>query len=348
MKLGISIAYWPLTLDTDAQRRSLLAAEELGFDSVWSGEAYWSDGVSPLAWATAQTERIGIGSAIFQIPGRTPAATAMAAATLDRLSGGRFTLGLGVSGPAVSEGWHGVRFDRQLARTRDYVAVVRNALARERLAYEGDTYTLPLPGGPGKPLKLGLAPVQERVPILLAALGPKNTALTGEIADGWLPIFYAPEFAAELRAPLDEGIAKAGREAAEVAIYPQINAFIADDVDAARDKMRETLALYVGGMGPRENNFYAKLVGRYGFSAEAERVQDHFLAGEKEAAEAALPDELIDMVCLCGPEELVAERLRAFEATDPHTLILLPTATDADGMVEQLTRIAAARRLTRE
>src|SRR4051794_29193071 len=211
MKLGLNLAYWGLGITSADQLDMVKEAEAAGFDSVWAAEAYGSDAATVLAWLAAHTERIRVGSAIFQMPARSPGMTAMTAATLDQLSGGRFRLGLGPSGPQVAEGWHGQRFARQLQRTREYVEVVRKALARERLEYHGETIELPLPDGPGKALKLMIAPVQERIPIYLAAIGPKNIALTGEIADGWLPIFLAPEHVAEFRPLLEEGAARAGR-----------------------------------------------------------------------------------------------------------------------------------------
>src|SRR5919204_4186640 len=211
MKLGVHVGYWGLGLTAEEQLGIVQEAERLGYDSVWTAEAYGSDAATILAWLAAGTERIKLGSAIFQMPGRSAAMTAMTAATIDQLSGGRFKLGIGSSGPQVSEGWHGVRFGRQLQRTREYVAVVRKALARERVEYHGETIELPLPDGPGKPLKLTIAPVQERIPIYLAAIGPNNTALAGEVADGWMPTLLSPEHLPMLRASLEEGAARAGR-----------------------------------------------------------------------------------------------------------------------------------------
>src|ERR687889_1152760 len=199
MRLGLHVGYWGLGLTADQQLSLVREAESLGFDSVWAAEAYGSDTATVLAWLASQTEKIRIGSAIFQIPGRTPALTAMTAATLDHLSDGRMILGIGTSGPQVAEGWHGQRFAKPLERTREYVAILRKALARERVEFEGKQYELPLPDGPGKALKLMIAPVQERIPIFLAAIGPKNTALAGEIADGWIPFIFSAEHAQDLR-----------------------------------------------------------------------------------------------------------------------------------------------------
>ncbi|HEV7364135.1 MAG TPA: LLM class F420-dependent oxidoreductase, partial [Solirubrobacteraceae bacterium] len=301
MKLGLNVAYWGLGLSADEQRELVREAERLGYDSVWAAEAYGSDAATVLAWLAGQTEKINLGSAIFQIPGRSPAMTAMTAATLDQISGGRFRLGLGPSGPQVSEGWHGVRFGRQLQRTREYVEVVRQALARERVEYHGETIELPLPDGPGKALKLTIAPEQERIPVYIAAIGPKNVTLVGEIADGWLPVFFSPEHVSEFRPLLEEGAAKSGRSIDNgFDISPTVNVLISDDRDAARDAMRPVLALYVGGMGSREKNFYNQLVRRYGFEDAAQEVQDLYLDGKKDEAAAALPGELIDAVSLAG------------------------------------------------
>src|SRR5881275_3351523 len=280
MKLGVHVGYWGLGLTSQDQIEIVQEAERLGYDSVWTAEAYGSDAATILGWIAAQTSKIKIGSAIFQMPARSAAMTAMTAATLDQLSGGRMLLGIGSSGPQVAEGWHGQRFGRQLQRTREYVSVVRKALARERLEYEGETIVLPLPDGPGKPLKLMISPVQERIPIYLAAIGPKNTALAGEIADGWIPTFFSPEFVSDFRSLLEEGATRAGRSLNGFDIAPTVNAYISDDRELARNIMRPLLALYIGGMGSRRQNFYNRLVQRYGFEAEAEKIQDLYLEGK--------------------------------------------------------------------
>jgi F420-dependent oxidoreductase-like protein len=274
------------------------------------------------------------------MPGRSPAMTAMTAATIDELSGGRMLLGIGSSGPQVAEGWHGQRFGRQLQRTREYVAVVRKALSRERLEFKGETLELPLPDGPGKALKLTIAPRQDRIPIYLAAIGPKNTALAGEIADGWIPTFFSPEHVADFRALLKEGADRAGRSLEGFDIAPTVQTYISDNRAAARDLMRPVLALYIGGMGSRKQNFYNALVQRYGFEAAAGEVQDLYLAGKKTEAGAALPDELIDMVCLCGPRDVVRERLAAYRDAGVGTLMVAPMAFDRPGRVEQLRAVA--------
>src|SRR5688572_18748283 len=276
------------------------------------------------------------------MPGRSAAMTAMTAATLDQLSGGRMILGIGSSGPQVAEGWHGQRFGRQLQRTREYVEVVRKALARERLEYHGETLELPLPDGPGKALKLTIAPVQERIPVFLAAIGPKNTTLAAEIADGWIPTLFSPEHVAEFRPLLEEGFARAGggKGFGDFEIAPSVNVFITDDVEAAHDAMRPFIALYVGGMGSRKQNFYNALVQRYGFEDAAREVQDLYLEGKKEEAAAALPGELIDAVTLCGPLDRARERFQVYRDAGVGTVIVSPMAWTFEDRMTQLRHVA--------
>ena len=343
MRLGLHVGYWGLGLTSEQQLQLVREAESLGFDSVWAAEAYGSDTATVLAWLAAQTEKIRIGSAIFQIPGRTPAMTAMTAATLDNISDGRMILGIGTSGPQVAEGWHGQKFAKPLERTREYVAILRKALARERVEFEGNQYVLPLPDGQGKALKLMIAPVQERMPIYIAAIGPKNTQLTGEIADGWIPTFFSPEHVGEMRKLLEEGAARAGngkRIDDSFDIAPTVNLCVDDDVERARDAMRPVLALYVGGMGSRTQNFYNALVQRYGFEDAAREVQDLYLDGKKEEAAAALPGELIDKVSLCGPPERIKERLEHYREAGVGTLMVTPMAWTAEGRSEMLRTVA--------
>jgi F420-dependent oxidoreductase-like protein len=340
VKLGGSVGYWGLGLTPADQLDIAQTAESLGYDSVWTAEAYGSDAATVLAWLAARTSRIKLGSGIFQIPGRSAAMTAMTAATIDNLSGGRMLLGLGTSGPQVSEGFHGVRFARQLQRTREYVAVLRLALARQKIEYHGETLELPLPDGPGKALKLTIRPVQEHIPIFLAVLGPKNVALAGEIADGWLPVFFSPEHTQSLRGPLEEGAARAGRSLDGFRICPSVNVMISDDIESARNAMRPIIALYVGGMGSREQNFYNRLVSTYGFEAAAARVQELYLAGQKTEAMFALPDELIDLVSIVGPKDRVKAKLRDFRDAGVDTLILWPVMPDQEVRKEQLRLIA--------
>ena len=340
MKLGVHIGYWGLGLSSQDQLEIVQEAEKLGYDSVWTAEAYGSDSATVLAWLSGQTSKIRLGSGIFQMPGRSPAMTAMTAATIDQLSGGRMILGIGSSGPQVAEGWHGQRFAKQLQRTREYVAVVRMALARERLEFHGETLELPLPDGPGKALKLTIAPVQEHIPVYLAAIGPKNTALAGEIADGWIPTLFSPEHVSELRPLLQEGADRVGRSLDNFDIAPTVNVFVTDDLKAARDAMRPFIALYVGGMGSRKQNFYNNLVCRYGFESDAKVIQDLYLEGKREEAMAAIPDALIDMVSLCGPKDVVRERLAIYRDAGVGTLGITPIAFTKDDRLEQLRLVA--------
>jgi F420-dependent oxidoreductase-like protein len=342
VRLGLAIGYWGLGMSGDEQLGLVREAESLGFDSVWAAEAYGSDAATVLGWLAGQTERIKLGSAIFQMPARSPAMTAMTAATLDNISNGRVLLGIGPSGPQVAEGWHGQRFGRQLQRTREYVAIVRKALARERLEFDGEIYTLPLPDGPGKALKLTIAPVQERIPIYLAAIGPKNTQLAGEIADGWMPLFFSPEHVGQFRELLEEGAARSGRtlDADSFDIAPSVTVALDDDIDRARDSVRHFIALYVGGMGSREKNFYNALVRRYGFEDSAEEVQELYLAGKKDDAAAALPAELIDTITLVGPKERIAERLDAYRDAGVGTLVASPVAFTAEERSRMLRTFA--------
>jgi F420-dependent oxidoreductase-like protein len=340
VRLGLMLGYFGLGTTAEEQLALVQEAERLGYDSAWAAEAYGSDAATILAWLAAQTSSIGLGSAIFQIPARSPAMTAMTAATLDQLSAGRFRLGLGLSGPQVAEGWHGQRYDRPLARTRDYLSVVRMALERKRVAYQGETMELPLPDGPGKALKLTIAPVQSRLPIYLGAMGPRNLALAGELADGWLGFMYAPEHAAGFRGYLEQGAARAGRDLDGFDVAPTVQVHVRDDVEAARDAMRPMLALYVGGMGSRERNFYNDQARRYGFERQAAEVQEHYLAGRVEAAVAALPAELIDLVTLCGPAGRVRERLAAYRESGVGTLLAAPTAWTHEERLAQLRQLA--------
>jgi F420-dependent oxidoreductase-like protein len=342
MKLGVHVGYWGLGLSADDQLALVQEAERLGYDSVWTAEAYGSDAATILGWLAQATSKIRLGSAIFQMPGRSAAMTAMTAATLDQLSGGRMILGIGSSGPQVAEGWHGQRFGRQLQRTREYVEVVRMALSRQKLQYSGETLELPLPDGPGKALKLTIAPVQERIPVFLAAIGPKNTTLAAEIADGWIPTLFSPEHVAEFRPLLEEGFARAGNGKGfdDFEIAPTVNVFVTDDVAAARDAMRPYVALYVGGMGSRDKNFYNALVQRYGFEDAAREVQDLYLEGKRDEAAAALPEELIDTVSLCGPPDVVRERLAVFRDAGVGTLMVSPMAWTFEERLRQLQLVA--------
>jgi F420-dependent oxidoreductase-like protein len=292
-------------------------AERLGYDSAWAAEAWGTDAVTVLAWLAATTTTIKVGSAIMQIPARTPANTAMTAATLDLLSGGRFLLGLGTSGPQVVEGWHGRPWGKPLTRTREYVEIVRAILRREALEYHGAEYDVPYAGddatGLGKPLKLLARPLRAEIPIYLAALSPKNVRLAFELADGWLPIFFSPERARS-------AFQYEPREGFDIA--PTVNVLLSDDLDAARDALRPLLALYIGGMGARGANFYNTLFRRYGYETEAECIQELYLDGKQREAIAAVPDALVDDVALVGPRERIAERLNAWRESGATTLLV--------------------------
>ena len=324
MRLGLNLGYWGA--GNDASNLALAKqADELGYAVVWAAEAYGSDAPTVLSWIAAQTSRIDVGSAVLQIPARTPAMTAMTAATLDTLSGGRFRLGLGVSGPQVSEGWHGVRFTKPLGRTREYVEIVRAALRRERLKFEGEHFTLPLPEGPGKALTLTVHPVRETIPLYLAAIGPKNLALTGEIADGWLPVFFSPEHAEEQLGQIRAGAEQAGRSLDGFDVVPTVPLVVGEDWRACADAVRGYAALYIGGMGSREKNFYNALACRMGFEAQAAKVQETYLAKDYAGAMAAVPLEFIDATSLLGPKERIAERMTEFAKAGVTTLTVAPT-----------------------
>jgi len=340
MRLGVNIGY--VTGPVDEHVQLAVAAERLGYDIAWAAEAYGSDAPTLLSYIAAKTERIGVGSAIMQIPARTPAMTAMTAATLDLLSHGRFRLGLGVSGPQVSEGWHGVRFDKPLGRTREYVDVVRMALARHLVTYDGAHLTLPLPDGPGKALKLMIRPERERVPVYLAAVGPKNLELTGEIADGWLAIFFAPEHADVSLDPLRAGLDLAGRDVDAVDVCATVPVVVGDDVDACAEPLRGYTALYVGGMGSRKQNFYNALTRRMGFEAAAQEIQDRYLDKQHREAMAAVPFELVDRTCLIGPPARIAHRLHAYAEAGVTTLAVTAAAATHEERVVTLRTVADA------
>ncbi|MGH8908423.1 MAG: LLM class F420-dependent oxidoreductase [Egibacteraceae bacterium] len=325
MRIGLGIGFAGGVMDSVLPL--VEHADRIGVDSVWAAEAYGSDAVTVLAYLAARTQRIKLGASILQIPARTPANTAMTAMTLDALSGGRVLLGLGMSGPQVIEGWHGVPYGKPIGRTREFVEIVRMAVAREApLEHEGQHYQIPYKGpdatGLGIPLKSMLHPVRTRIPIYLAALGPRNVALTGEIADGWLPVFYSPERESILVEPLDEGRARAGRDPADIDVAAIVSVARGDDLDACRDELRPNLALYIGAMGARGCNFYFDLMCRYGFEEAAHRIQDAYLDGRTREAIQAVPDALVDELTLAGPLERIIDRLDAWKASRVTTLIL--------------------------
>ena len=347
MRLGVNLGYFGMGMGDDAVPVAL-EAERLGYDVAWVAEAYGSDAATVLAYLAARTQRLGLGSAVFQIPARTPAMTAMTTATLDHLSGGRFHLGLGVSGPQVSEGWHGVRFTAPLGRTREYVDIVRAALRRETVRYAGRHYTLPLPDGPGKALKLTMHPDREDVPVYLAAVGPKNLELAGEIADGWLGIFFSPEHAASSLDPIRAGRRAAGKGSETdpldgFDVVPAVPVCATDDVELARAALAPYTALYIGGMGSREQNFYTALARRMGFDEDATRIQDLYLDGRHRDAADAVPFELIDATALVGGPERLVERMRRYRDAGVTTLSVTPMAPTTQLRGATLAAVAAAR-----
>lgn len=324
LRLGLNCGYWgAMPVDYVALAQE---ADRLGYHSLWTAEAYGSDAVSPLVWLAAKTERIKVGTAILQMTARVPAVTAMTAATIDLLTGGRMLLGIGASGPQVVEGWHGVPYGKPVTRAREYVEILRKVWRREEpLQFHGEHYDIPVTGGSGlgKPLKLIIHPQRPTIPIYLAAIGPKNVALAAEVADGWLPILLSPERMSIYREWLDEGFTRAGatRNPADFDIAATVQVVIGDDVENCRNLVKPFIALYVGGMGARDKNFYFNLACRYGYEEAANRIQDLYLSGRKGEACQAVPDEFVDEVALCGPRERVAERLAAWKGSGIGTLI---------------------------
>ncbi|NYI78279.1 LLM class F420-dependent oxidoreductase [Nocardioides panzhihuensis] len=326
MKLGWHLGYWGATPPHDIPA-TLAAVEAMGYDSAWTSEAYGSDALTPLAWFGSVTTRLRLGTSIAQLSARTPTATAMAAMTLDHLSEGRFALGLGVSGPQIVEGWYGAPFPRPLARTREYVDVVRQTLAREDpVASAGPHYPLPHPGGTGlgKPLRLITHPRKPGPPILLAAEGPRNVELAAEIADGWLPILFSPTQVDDALDQLRRGWSRPGarRKPEDFEILPMVSVAIDDDVEAAADRLRPAIALYVGGMGAKSANFHFEKFCRLGYEREATRIQDLFLAGSKGEAVAAVTTAMVEEMCLVGPKEKIRDDLAAWQESPATTLLV--------------------------
>jgi len=326
VRLGLTVGYsgrgmgMPLDL--------ILEAERLGFDSVWTAEAYGSDAVTPLAWIGAQTTRVRLGTAIMQIPARTPAMCAMTAMTLDALSGGRFILGLGPSGPQVVEGWHGVRYGKPLARTREYIQIIRAILAREKpVEFHGEEYDLPYTGpgatGLGKPLK-SILHGRANLPIYTAAISPSGVKTAAEVADGFFPIWMSPEKWSVFAPHVEEGFKKAGggKSLANFDVAPFVTCIVGDDLEKCRSAVKPMLALYIGGMGARGKNFYNDYAKRLGYEEAAVRIQDAFLAGDRGAAMAAVPDALVDEVALIGPRERIRDRIAAWKASPVGTMCL--------------------------
>lgn len=347
MRLGLFLAYWPWFTPQEQVDLAVLG-DELGLDSVWISEAWGQDAVSVLGMLAGKTERIALGSGLMQIPARQPAATAMAAASLDVLSGGRFRLGLGTSGPQVSEGWYGVPFGRPLTRTREYVEIVRQVLARRTLTYEGATVTLPLPAdapgatGLGRPLKLLAKPVQQRIPVYLGAIGPKSVQQTGAIADGWLPFLLNPEQPELLLDPLNAGLAEAGRERAAIDVAPVVPVAVADTLEEARNQVRPWLAFYLGAMGAKDKNFYVELADRYGHGESARLCQEKFLDGDRLGAALALTDELIDSGTIATTPDQLPARVARYAAIGSDTLVIVPAGDDKAGVVRAAADAVAA------
>ncbi len=326
MKLALGLGYWGSGLPKGMPEQ-VAAAEDLGFDSMWTAEAYGSDALTPLAWWGAATERIGLGTSICQISARTPTAMAMAALTMDHLSGGRFRLGLGASGPQVVEGWYGQPYPKPLARTREYVEIIRKVLARDLpVDHYGEHYHLPYKGGAdlGKALKSTVHPLREDIPIYLGAEGPKNVAMTAEIADGWLPLFFSPSDNDFYKSNMEEGFAREGARrtmddfdvAAVVPVVP------GDDVEKAADGVRPMLALYAGGMGAKEANFHLNVFTRMGYEAECQKIQELYLAGNRKDAIAAVPTKMVEDVALVGPPEKIRDELAKWDESVVNTLVI--------------------------
>jgi F420-dependent oxidoreductase-like protein len=347
LKLGLNLGYWGIGPQTDEAIDVVLAAERAGYDSVWAAESYGSDAVSVLAYLAAKTETIQLGAAIFQVPARAPAAAAMAGATIDALSGGRFIFGFGPSGPQVSEGWYGVPYEKPWGRTREYVEIVKQIVAREgRLEYEGKHFKLPLTEGDGvtgqgKALKLNFHPVRSEIPIFLGAIGRKSVELAAEIADGWIPIFFSvDEWESAWGEHIEAGLAKGGRSREEFEVSPSVQVAIDGDLETARNVVKAGLLLYLGGMGSKKTNFYVDLTHRFGFGEAADEVQSLYLDGKRDEAYQAIPDELVDATSMIGTEDEVAERVRRFADAGVARLIVSPVHGAPEERLHTLERLA--------
>ena len=343
MRMQLALGYWPW-ISFEDQLTLAAQADEAGMDGLWVSEAWGQDAVSILAVLADRTERIHLGSALMQIPARPPTTAAMAAATIDVISDGRFRMGLGVSGPQVSEGWYGVPFTRPLSRTREYVEIVRKVWAREVVEYDGREFQLPATEGIGlgKPLKLMIKPVQEKVPIYLGAIGPKAIEQTGEIADGWLPAFFNPYDCDRLMAHFDRGLDKAGRSRGDLDLAPMVPVAVEDDVEAAREAVRPFVAFYLGGMGAKGKNFYVDLCDDYGYGDEAREIQDRFLDGDRMGAIRAVTPDIIDAGGIaCTPDEL-PDRVGAYGKAGATSLLSIVFGSDRAGTVSRLAELGAA------
>ncbi|HEX2128220.1 MAG TPA: LLM class F420-dependent oxidoreductase [Solirubrobacterales bacterium] len=345
LKLGINLGYWGIGPKGDEAVELVRAAEAKGYDSVWVAESYGSDVVSVLGWLAAQTEKIKLGAAIMQVPARPPAAAAMAGATLDMLSGGRFIFGFGPSGPQVSEGLYGVDYAKPWGRTREYIEVVRKIIAREGpVEHKGTHYRLPIEGGTGqgKALKLNFHPLRNEIPVFVGAIGRKSVEMAAEMCDGWIPIFFSADaFEETWGEHLEAGFAKGGRNREDLEVSPSLQVAIDGDTEAARAVVRAGLLLYIGGMGSRKTNFYVDLTHRFGFGEVADEVQALYLDGKREEAYNAIPDELVDATALVGTEEEVGARIDKLAAAGVDRLILSPVHLDPAQRAHTIERVAA-------
>jgi F420-dependent oxidoreductase-like protein len=347
LKLGLNLGYWGIGPQGDDAVEIVQVAERAGFDSVWAAESYGSDAVSVLAYLAAKTEKIQLGAAILQVPARQPAAAAMAGITIDALSGGRFIFGFGPSGPQVSEGWYGVPYAKPWGRTKEYVEVVKEIVAREgRLEHSGEHYTLPLMEGEGvtgqgKALKLNVHPIRREIPVYLGAIGRRSVEIAAEIADGWIPIFFSVDKWEEAWGEhIETGLAKGGRSREDFSVSPSVQVAIDGDLDAARGMVKAGLLLYLGGMGSKKTNFYADLTRRFGFAEVADEVQSLYLDGKREEAYNAIPDELVDATAMIGSEDEVAERIKRFSDAGVDRMIVSPMHGTLEENVNTLEKLA--------
>jgi F420-dependent oxidoreductase-like protein len=343
LKLGVNLGYWGIGPAGEEAAELVLAAEGMGYESVWAAESYGSDVVSVLAWLAAKTEKINLGAAILQVPARPPAAAAMAGATIDKLSGGRFLFGFGPSGPQVSEGWYGVPYAKPWGRTREYIEVVREIIAREGpVDHQGEHYQLPLPGGEGKPLKLNFHPLRNHIPVFVGAIGRKSVEMAAEICDGWIPIFFSVDaFEQTWGEHLEAGFAKGGRQRSDLEVSPSLQVAIDGDLEAAKNVVKAGLVLYFGGMGSRKTNFYVDLAHRFGFGEVADEVQRRFQDGDRGGAFEAMPEEIVEATSLVGTEAEVAERIERFRGAGIDRLICSPVHVDRGEQLHTLERLAA-------
>jgi F420-dependent oxidoreductase-like protein len=342
LKLGVNLGYWGIGPAGEEAAELVLEAERLGYESVWAAESYGSDVVSVLAWLAARTETINLGAAIMQVPARPPAAAAMAGATIDKLSGGRFLFGFGPSGPQVSEGWYGVSYAKPWGRTREYIEVVREIIAREGpLEHQGEHYTLPLPGGEGKPLKLNFHPLRNHIPVFVGAIGRKSVEMAAEVCDGWIPIFFSVDaFEQTWGEHLEAGFAKGGRQRSDLEVSPSLQVAIDGDLEAAKNVVKAGLVLYFGGMGSRKTNFYVDLAHRFGFGEVADEVQRRFQDGDRAGAFEAMPDEIVEATSLVGTEAEVAARVERFRGAGIDRLICSPVHVERSEQLNTLQRLA--------